>query len=121
VLDLNSSQPILGWFVPPATGEYRFYVACNTWCNLYMDLENPYIEGETGPFEEQPSGDRIAYRPWWGYWRQYYYQTDDGHISDWISLEEGKQYWMHGQARSQMSVAVEVKNYSGDIVTEEST
>lgn len=79
MLDLNSTQPISGWFQPPATAEYRFYVACGSSCDLYLDHENPYVAGS--PVTKQPDGELIAYKSSGSSgWRQYFNSFDDGHI-----------------------------------------
>jgi hypothetical protein len=42
-------------------------------------------------------------------WREYHYQTDDGHYSSWLTLNESMQYYFSGSTSSQMSVGVEIK------------
>jgi hypothetical protein len=42
VMNLNSSQPLSGWFRAPANGTYRFYVACDAACSLDMNATVPY-------------------------------------------------------------------------------
>ena len=31
-----------GWFKAPASGNYRFYIACDDACRLYLDATNKY-------------------------------------------------------------------------------
>jgi hypothetical protein len=42
VTNLNSSEPLSGWFKAPATAQYRFYITCDAACTLNMNYETPY-------------------------------------------------------------------------------
>ena len=81
VLHLNSSNPVSGWFLAPATGQYRFYISCQTSCSLELG---------DAPFDplaislDIPTTTVIAQRSGWNTWRNYEYVNDDGHYSEWI-------------------------------------
>lgn len=105
-MNVNSSQPLSGWFKAPATGHYRFYIACNAACSLNMNYEAPYDANDVQT--EIPELTTIASRPWSSTtWRNYHYMGDDGQVSDWIELTEGEYYYMQSTGASYMSVAVE--------------
>lgn len=107
---MNSTHPVSGWFVAPATADYRFYVSCGSACELYLDYENPFVPGS--PSTEEPQGTLIASLSKGSRWREYFYNLIDGtHFSEWISLVEGESYYMVGETSTEMAVAVEVKNY----------
>ena len=107
VMNLNSSNPLSGWFKAPANGTYRFYVACDAACSLNMNLTDPFNSAQVNA--TMPELTTIASLTKKSDWREYHYQTDDGHYSAWYTLEEGKQYYISGSTSSQMSVAVEIK------------
>jgi hypothetical protein len=97
-MNVNSSQPLSGWFKAPATGHYRFYIACNAACSLNMNYETPFDASEIQT--EIPELTTIASRGWWTNWRNYHYITDDGHFSAWIELTEGDYYFMQSTGSS---------------------
>lgn len=110
-MNVNSSQPLSGWFKAPATGHYRFYIACNAACSLNMNYETPFDASDIQT--EIPELTTIASRGWWTNWRNYHYITDDGHFSAWIELTEGDYYFMQSTGSSYMSVGVEFNELYG--------
>ena len=101
-----------GFFKPPATGDYRFYMSCDDPCELYMDKTNPLSSGVDFVTE------KIANRNWWTTWRNYYDPPAADHqnqfISDWISLTEGEHYKIfaqhtQGSGPAHITVSVEHK------------
>jgi len=66
VLNLNSSNPITGWFKVPATGTYRFYVACDAACSLDM---NTTAYNSSDILTEIPEMETIASREEGSEWR----------------------------------------------------
>jgi len=70
-------------------------MSCDDLCKLFLDSANPF--NETNPTDPQPK--EIAHRYGAMGWREYFYpngaQTltplqNDKHISDWLTLSEGK-------------------------------
>ena len=84
-----------GWFVPPATTRYRFYMACDDQCFVKLGT----TPGSTTDPTEITYADRAS--PW----RGYYHDTDlnlnsrNKRISDWISLQEGQSYYLESATR----------------------
>lgn len=78
----------VGWFVPPETTKYRFYMACDDYCQLYL--------GSTPDTETTPELLLDVTNPsnFRNYWK-----TSDGstRISKWVSLEKGKNYFIEGK------------------------
>lgn len=107
VMHLNSSNPITGWFKAPATGQYRFYISCDAACSLKY-AETPL--DPTALLTTEPTMKVIAsLKKGSSFWRDYHYQDNDGHYSEWIVLQGGQQYYFSGETKSQMSVGVEIK------------
>lgn len=40
-------KALSGWFNAPADGQYRFFMACDDWCQLSLDSVNPFVSGQT--------------------------------------------------------------------------
>lgn len=87
VQNLNSSQPLSGWFTAPETGKYRFFLSCDAACTLSMNYTVPY--DSTAVSTTMPVMTQIAYLTDASDWRNYHYQTDDGHYSAWYDLTGG--------------------------------
>ena len=81
-----------GWFTAPVTANYRFFVAADDTARVYMDKTNPY--NPDSPVE--PTMELIAYDDKYVGYRNYFVENN-GQISEWIALEEGKSYLMEGQ------------------------
>jgi hypothetical protein len=69
-----------GWFVAPATTNYRFYIACDDYCSIDIGDTPNQVENVTRVVENL---ENMNYRDWW--------ETRGGdkykRISDWISLQ----------------------------------
>lgn len=87
-MNLNSTQPVSGWWKAPADGDYRFYLACNAACSLSMDVTTPF--DASAITDVLPTTEVVASRGWNGGWRNYHYQADDGHYSNWMTLVGGQ-------------------------------
>lgn len=92
------AQDLDGWFVPPQTGNYRFYMSCDDSCRLYLDSTNAYSSGVAA------APTQIA----WNYnakdWRHYFHSAssyDAGTnqvVSDWIALTGGESYKIYAES-----------------------
>lgn len=82
----NMGNIYKGWFVAPATTNYRFYLACDDYCDLNLGTTNMV---DTDPTKIAENIGGINYRDWWetGNYEQM-------RISDWISLVEGESYYI---------------------------
>jgi hypothetical protein len=77
-----------------------------------MNYTTPFNASEVST--DAPEAEVIASRSSWTWWRYHHYLLDDGHMSQWLNLTEGEQYYMSGIAGSSwMSVGVEFTNSSG--------
>lgn len=97
-----------GWFIAPATTNYRFYMACDDWCRLNL--------GDTPMNAENTT--QINYNTAWNAVRDYWDINQAGNnpnrTSQWIALEEGEHYYIQGQhlegsGGDHFSVAVEIE------------
>jgi len=86
-MNLNSSNPISGWFKAPETSQYRFYISCDAACTLEGNFEIPYDAAEIST--EMPVLSTLAYKSDADTWRNYHYVEDDGHYSEWYTLNGG--------------------------------
>lgn len=103
-------MPVSGWFKAPATGQYRFYLSCNSACALYMNHTTPFDASSVSATE--PVTTKIANKTGNFGWRNYHYQADDGHYSAWVQLTANESYYIKGETGNndgQISVAVEIK------------
>jgi hypothetical protein len=99
-----------GWFVPPTTARYRFYVTCDHKCDLHMapcaDTTSPLQHIVTQIY---PTGYRDHFSA------NNFRETGKRHTwSEWISLEKGKHYYLLGKYverthSDHFSVAVEIE------------
>jgi hypothetical protein len=71
VMNLNSSNPISGWFKAPADGDYRFYIACDSSCSLGMNTSDPYDSAQVNA--TIPDLTTIASLSSGSDWREYHY------------------------------------------------
>jgi len=96
-----------GWFVAPATTNYRFYIACDDYCNIMLGDTPNQVENTTEIVKSMQATD---YRDFWetsnkGKWNR---------TSEWISLEAGEHYYieakhLEGGWRDHFSTAVEIE------------
>jgi GLEYA domain len=70
-----------GYFKPPATGRYRFYVSCDDTCALYLGNRSM----------DASSKQKIFESPGWVNYRQYI-TIDWKRRTDWITLTQGEYY-----------------------------
>ena len=95
-----------GWFVAPATTNYRFYIACDDYCMLKLGNVSMVVED---PTELVKTFRGTNYRDWWETSGSEYKK-----ISDWVSLTEGEHYYIEGQhlegnGNDHFSAAVEIE------------
>jgi hypothetical protein len=91
----NSVQGITGYFSPPETGNYRFYLNCDDTCSFDIS-ETPY--DPLNPIEPTYSEEVAKVDSAMG-WRNYAMPTSvytDTPISDWFYLEQGSYYPIRG-------------------------
>jgi hypothetical protein len=67
-------KALTGWFKAPTDGLYRFFMACDDWCQLLLDSTNPFVSGQT----TTPNPVLIAERKGSTYWRNYFYENRVG-------------------------------------------
>ncbi len=72
-------QILRGWFVPPVTARYRFYLACDDYCGLKLGATPNSITSAT---------ELLAVLGWSSY-RDYYKADGQKRISDWVTLSQG--------------------------------
>jgi len=97
-------QVFKGWFIPPETTEYRFYMACDDHCKLRL--------GETPNVVESPK--EILNVAAWTPFRDFLRSHDAKRHSEWISLKKGEPHYIEAihleySWGDHVSVAVEVK------------
>jgi hypothetical protein len=106
---IQTGHIMKGWFVPPATTRYRFYVACDDYCNIVLGDTPNQIENTTEINNNMRATD---FRDWW--------ETTNKHLgyarmSEWIELEEGEPYYiagkqLQGSGGEHFSTAVEIEH-----------
>jgi len=85
--DKNIGSKYRGWFIAPATTNYRFYAACDDRCSLSIS---------TTPDSTDDMNliiDNLARR--WPSRRNYL--GSEKQISEWVSLTEGEAYYIEGR------------------------
>ena len=95
-----------GWFVAPATTNYRFYMTCDDYCSVSIG-NSSMVSSE--PTEILSNFANVDHRDWWETRRSQYKR-----ISEWISLTEGEHYFIEGKhleggGGDHFSVAVEIE------------
>lgn len=94
-----------GYFVPPVTTRYRFYMSCDDQCRLDLDI------GNNGTMiEVMESRAWSSYRDYWDFQYVSHRQT----ISEWISLTAGQKYRLdtkqsEGTGGDHLTLSVEVE------------
>ena len=96
-----------GWFVAPATTNYRFYVACDDYCNIVLGDTPNQIENVT---EHAVNMGATDYRDWWETRNKDKWQR----TSEWVSLTAGEHYYieakhLEGGGGDHFSSAVEIE------------
>jgi hypothetical protein len=75
ILNIDSDdyymKALSGWFKAPADGKYRFFMACDDWCQLSLDTTTPFVDGQTAT----PAPVVIAERKGATTWRNYFYDN----------------------------------------------
>lgn len=100
------------WFVPPATTDYRFYMACddNCWVKLAKEADTT-ADDKLETIVENKSW--VSHREYWYQWISDY-GTQTRFMSKWYTLTAGKKYFMksnhyEGGGGDNFAVAVEIK------------
>jgi len=76
-----------GWFVPPATTKYRFYMSCSTKCKLLLGETSGSTSSPTKILET--SDKKLVSE-----FRNYHGKDSAKRLSVWKSLEKDKPYYM---------------------------
>lgn len=102
------SSVMRGWFVAPATTNYRFYMACDDWCRLNLG-NTPMNASDTTEINYNTAWNEIR-----NYWDISNTWGNPNRTSQWIALEEGEHYYIQGQhlegtGGDHFSVAVEIE------------
>lgn len=97
-----------GWFLAPATTNYRFYMACDDLCLLRLG-KTPGL----GPEGYNNTEDIISTSSWADK-RQYHKEDGQKRHSEWIALEEGQHYYIESHhveygGGDNFAVAVEIE------------
>jgi len=89
----NAATSTKGWFKAPETGRYRFYIACDDTCKLWLDAINKFTPAAT-TFNLVELGVRNVASGWRNYHRIETMPDAGGNkwISDWQSLEKDQYY-----------------------------
>jgi len=95
-----------GWFVAPATTNYRFYMTCDDYCSLSIGSTSM---DSAEPTEILRNIGSVNHRDWWETRR-----PNENRISEWVSLTEGEHYFLkgnhlEGNGGDHFSVAVEIE------------
>ena len=106
-----------GWFVAPATTNYRFYMSCDDSCRLNLgntpnnaeDTTEINYNGEVSKIIPKPDFNDVR-----NFWDVLEYESNPTTISDWIALEKGEHYFIEGhhlewRYADHFSVAVEIE------------
>jgi hypothetical protein len=94
-----------GWFVPPATTNYRFYAACDDACRVYISETAMSTSSLTTLLDiSEHSSNRELFNPNSGATRR----------SGWVALTQGEHYYIEGRhteasGADHMSVSVEIE------------
>jgi len=77
-----------GWFVAPATTNYRFYMACDDWCRINLGNEPM---NSTNTTEISWNYEYMDHRDFWEHRSAWKYPN---RTSEWIPLEKGEHYYI---------------------------
>jgi len=83
-----------GWFKAPEAGKYRFFLACNNFCDTKVSVEK-FDKTRTDPY----TMIQTNIRHWATPWRNYHLTQDSGDnkwVSDWITMEKDAYYKVSG-------------------------
>jgi hypothetical protein len=106
-----------GWFIPPVSTEYRFYMACDDYCLLRMGKT-----ADLGPEGFNATEDIIT--TWRSADRRLYNKVDGrNRQSEWRFLEANQSYYIEshhieGSGNDHFTVAVEINQTNSTNVTE---
>jgi hypothetical protein len=94
-----------GWFIPPATSNYRFYMGCDDRCTLKFNNVSD-TSSNTATIIDDLSD---AWSP-----RRNYYRPNRNQKSEWHSLTAGQHYYIEGlhydyNGNNHFSVGVEIE------------
>ena len=101
----NMGSRYRGWFIAPATTNYRFYMSCDDRCTLKFNNVSDTSENPATIIEDLSA----AWTP-----RRHYYWPGKKQISDWHALTEGQAYYIEGlhydyNGNNHFSVGVEIE------------
>lgn len=101
----NMGSRYRGWFIAPATTNYRFYMSCDDRCTLKFNNVSDTSENPATIIDDLSA----AWTP-----RRHYYWPGKKQISDWHALTEGQAYYIEGlhydyNGNNHFSVGVEIE------------
>lgn len=82
----RSGNKLYGWFVAPETTQYRFHIACDDLCNVYMGLNT----------SDPLNVTLLTARNSWTYRRYHMRLLGGDAISDWVNLTKDEKYYIEG-------------------------
>jgi len=104
-----------GWFVAPETTEYRFFMACDDNCRLFLGKEP-----NKGP-EVVNNTEKILEVWWASNYREYFRVDGQTRGSKWVNMTKGAHYYIEthhveGGGGDHLNVAVEIKKTAATVV-----
>ena len=75
---------MFGYFVAPATAQYKFRISCDDYCEFYMGLN------ASDPLNTTLLVSR------YGYTYSRYLFREGATVSDWVNLTKGDEYYVYG-------------------------
>lgn len=100
------------WFTPPKTTKYRFYMTCDDQCMLKI----AQCPGSISPTTTLLDLNKwTKYNSFWSNENRYSTSSKPTKVSNWVELEEGKNYYMYAKYREggggdHMRTGVEIAN-----------
>lgn len=107
----KSGQFVYGYFKPPRTGKYRFYINAKDSAELYFST--------TPRNRIRSSMQRIAYLSSSNAFRNYFYYDRSGSISDYLDLQGSELYYIevfsyHSTSDGSDNLLISVEVPTGD-------
>lgn len=95
-----------GYFNPPATAQYRFYVSCDDGCQLSLG---------NGSSSFDPSSKQVIFSQTGATGYRSYFTVGNWRVTNWMTLQKGLYYYMEGlhyqvSGADHMTVSVEISD-----------
>ncbi|CDW80878.1 ipt tig domain containing protein [Stylonychia lemnae] len=110
-MDGYSGNIFKGYFKPPTSGRYRFYMACDDACFLFMNVNGTNTKDPAGAIQLMNSG--------YTSYRNYLNPDDTKRVTEWLNLSADSYYYIEGRhlqytGGDEMVVSVEIDlNFPG--------